>query len=325
MKSMDDNLVGYLLDALDETTHREIETHLRAHPEARRKLERLRAALEPLEADRSTEEPPPGLVNNTLALIADVSRRSLPHAPRMTGDAPVVRGWWRRSEVIAASVLALIAFGVGAAWLAGAWRQAQQTACQENLRVLHGALVQYSELHDGAFPRIEEKGPRSHAGMFVPILADAGVLPEKVSLVCPACGGEHTAPSVPDSLPTLEEWYANDRPRFEQAVANMAGSYAYSLGYRDAQGLHGLRRGADMDTMPILADRPPFDGKTTCENDNSKNHGGKGQNVLFISGAVRFVTTRTLGGDDIYLNANRLLAPGLHEGDCVLGASDASP
>src|SRR5205807_1201050 len=95
---------------------------------------------------------------------------------------------------------------------------------------------------DGALPRIEQKGPRSYAGMFVPILAQAGVLTEKVRLLCPACGGNHSpASSDPDQLRLLEELYETDRPRFEQAVASLAGSYAYSLGYRDDHGLHGLR------------------------------------------------------------------------------------
>ena len=42
MHPMDDNLVGYLLDALNEETWRETDVYLRTHPEARGKLTRLR-------------------------------------------------------------------------------------------------------------------------------------------------------------------------------------------------------------------------------------------------------------------------------------------
>jgi hypothetical protein len=218
---------------------------------------------------------------------------------------------------------------MGAVWLGKSSRQAQVAGCQENLRELHGSLTQYSmQRQDGALPRIEQKGPRSYAGMFVPILAQAGVLTEKVRLLCPACGGDLTPPSTdPNQLRLLEEWYETDRPRFEQAIASLAGSYAYSLGYRDEHGLHGLQIDAGMDRMPIMADCPPFDGKSASEKGNSKNHGCRGQNVLFVSGAVEFITTRTLGSgeDDIYLNQERLILAGVHQNDTVLGASDASP
>src|SRR5262249_40315229 len=67
MHPMDDQLVGYLLNALDEDARRQVETYLHASPDARRKLESLRTALSPLESDRAHPAPPAGLAERTVA------------------------------------------------------------------------------------------------------------------------------------------------------------------------------------------------------------------------------------------------------------------
>src|SRR5947209_19083538 len=58
-RPMDENLIGYLLNALDPGTRLETEKYLLRNPDARDNLDRLRSALEPLEADRDTIDPPP--------------------------------------------------------------------------------------------------------------------------------------------------------------------------------------------------------------------------------------------------------------------------
>jgi prepilin-type processing-associated H-X9-DG protein len=81
-----------------------------------------------------------------------------------------------------------------------------------------------------------------------------------------------------------------------------------------------------MDRVPIMADCPPFDGRGRGGAGNSRAHGGTGQNVLFIDGSVRFVTSRQVTpGDDMYLNFDDRILAGVREGDTVLAASDASP
>ena len=322
MHPMDENLVGYLLNALDDDTRRGVESYLRTNPEARFKLARLRERLAPLAADRDTIEPPPGLARATLARLRRAE--TLPAAPRVSAAAVGGRSWWRRADVLAAAASLLIAVGIGVAWLASARQRSDILACQDNLRRLHGALMAYSELRpDKAFPRVEAEGPRAVAGVFIPQLVDAGTLGQDVSVSCPA-RGRRPAPSEPGQVRRLEELYTTNRPAYTQAVKEVAGCYAYSLGYRDESGLHGLRRGAG-DLLPILADCPPF--HEGAEGGNSMSHGGGGQNVLTIGGSVRFCTTRTvgLGGDDIYLNRQQRVLAGLYPTDTVLAVSDAIP
>lgn len=324
---MDDNLVGYLLDALDAESRRAVDDYLHTHPEARRRLDRLRRLLEPLEADGQPPAPPPHLVYATLTRVAETRARTLPFVPRPTSGPSGRRSWWRRSDGLVAAAMLLVGLGLAATWLAKVWQRADLIDCQENMHRYHASLVAYTDQrNDRAFPRVEEQGPRSFAGVFVPLLADAGLLKQDVSVTCPATG--RRLPSADrDQVAHLEQWYVSDRGKYDQTVREMAGGYAYSLGYRDGGGLRGLRCGEGEDLQPILADCPPFPGSSSAFPGNSRNHGGTGQNVLFVGGAVRYVTNRTVGpeDDDIYLNLNHRIRAGIHDRDTVLGASDARP
>ena len=71
-----------------------------------------------------------------------------------------------------------------------------------------------------------------------------------------------------------------------------------------------------------MADRPHDGGRG-----NSPNHGGAGQNVLYIGGQVRWCVGPNVGvgRDDIYLNLNNRVLAGEQHFDSVLGPSDATP
>src|SRR5262249_22737277 len=159
-----------------------------------------------------------------------------------------------------------------------------------------------------------QEGPLAFAGSFVPVLRDAGVLPATVNASCPAVGRQ--APPVA-SLADLEAVQRARPEEFDALVRDLAPGYAYSLGYEDGGALHGLHRGLG-DGLPLLADRPGDEAVG-----NSPNHGGGGQNVLYIGGHVRWCTERTVGEgrDDIYLNRRHQLRAGLGRSDTVLGAS----
>ena len=136
------------------------------------------------------------------------------------------------------------------------------------------------------------------------------------------------------SLEELDAAYSVPGESFSNLAYQLSGGYAYSMGYQDASGqLHGLRvdhATNDNDLIPVMADRPSFNqvqGVFVDTTPNSSNHDSKGQNVLYLGGAVRFVTNPRIGayGDDIYLNQQNRIAAGLHRLDAVLGASDFKP
>jgi prepilin-type processing-associated H-X9-DG protein len=324
---MDEYLVGYLLNALDPETQRQVEAHLRDDPEAGHRLDLLRRALQPLAAD-AEEEPPPGLCVRTLGYIAHDQcrhradrpvRRPLPRAPWPVGDAEPGRSWWRRADVLVAAVLLFACLGMGASLLPGLWQRQQIYACQNNLRLFGQALAAYSQNHAHQFPKVEAGPPRNVAGIFVPMLHDAGVLQGDVTVSCPSSGSRQV-PSL--TLAQLEELRQEQPAAFRDVVRRLAGCYAYTLGYGCPEDHHGLHD-TDDDHLPLLADRPA-DG---VGDGNSPNHGGLGQNVLYIDGHVRFCTSRSAGvnGDDIFLNQDRKVGAGCNPLDSVLGASAATP
>jgi hypothetical protein len=319
--AMEENLVGYLLQALDGDTQRQVEIALRESPELRSRLELLQRALAPLEADRQAPEPRPGLVLSTLAHIAEYKCRKLPDAPPppRSQSAPVSRHWLRRADVLVAAMLLLVLGGLGSSLLLHIWRDYYgRTACQENLLRLWTGLQRYCDVHDGNFPVVEEHGPRGVAGIFVPLLGDSGMLGPDVSVGCPA---QERRPPEHRSVREMEELYQRDPTRFREEALKLAGGYAYTLGYVDAAGYHGLRRDFG-DHFPIVADR-----LESLTQSNSANHGGAGQNVLYIGGHVEWHTNRFAGvnGDDIFVNRDNQPYAGIGREDTVLGRGDASP
>jgi hypothetical protein len=318
---MEENLVGYLLKSLDTETRQQVEASLQTSPELRGRLELLERALAPLAADADTPEPPPGLVLGTLALIAEHQCRKLPPAPPPprnqveTGGRP----WLRRADVLVAAMLLVVFGGICSSGIVHLWRDYRfRVDCERNLFAIGQGLQTYCDNHDGNFPRVEEQGPRSVAGIFVPILCDSGTLNPRVSLICPARG---SASLKCRSVQELEQLYANDPEEYLREVRKLAGSYAYTLGYRDENGHHGLR--CDSGSMlPIMADR-----LESLQQANSPNHGGDGQNVLFLGGQVIWCTRRTVGinGDDIFVNWDDKVLAGKSLEDTVLGPSESHP
>jgi prepilin-type processing-associated H-X9-DG protein len=214
------------------------------------------------------------------------------------------------------------ALGLGATLLPGMWQRQQIYACQNNLRLFQQALADYSQRHNGQFPKVEAEPPRNVAGIFVPILRDSGVLHGNVSVTCPG-NADRRLPAL--SVAELEQLQRTRPAEFQAQVKRLAGCYAYCLGYDDDGALRGLRDDDD-DRLPILADRPVFaDG--SAGPGNSPNHGGLGQNVLYVDGHVRFYTSRAAGinGDDIYVNQRGEVGAGRNRLDSVLGASAATP
>jgi hypothetical protein len=66
---MHDQLIGYLLGALDDADQQFVEEHLAAVADARSELNILRRGLEPLEADRGHLDPPEGLAIRTCQIV----------------------------------------------------------------------------------------------------------------------------------------------------------------------------------------------------------------------------------------------------------------
>jgi prepilin-type processing-associated H-X9-DG protein len=314
---MHDNHIGYLLGSLDDAETRQIEGTLPGCPEVQRELAVLKTGLRPLAADRDDLGPPEGLAERTLAKIADEGSWDLPRAPRDSETPAGSRsGWRRRVDVAVIATLLIVTLGASSPLLYRWGRQRSTLECQENLRQFFVGLTTYRD-HRRAYPDIAREAPRNVAGLVVPVLADAGVLPASFSVRCPEVG-----PHLGCVLSLAQVRIMPDE-EFQVQAPNLSLCYAFALGYRDPAGSYHGPWQAPGSTWPILADRPPSDGAPG----NSPNHGGTGQNVLFLDGHFQFVPQRTVGDpdDDIFRNNEQRVAAGIGANDIVLGYSAARP
>jgi anti-sigma-K factor RskA len=137
---MNANYVGYLLKALEEDERLAVERGLAAAPSARRELELLRQALEPLEADAAPPEPPADLWERTLARI----EREVPPPPTARRLRPASSGasraWWRRSDVLVAASILFVVLSLVPSGLNSLRGYRDRIRCQDNLRVFHQAI-----------------------------------------------------------------------------------------------------------------------------------------------------------------------------------------
>jgi prepilin-type processing-associated H-X9-DG protein len=333
----DEELIGFLFDALDHAERSAVEECLQVTPEAVTRLEQLRLAFLPLESDRDPGPPPVGLAQRTLnrisAVIAELDVRSdplsdasssaklfcgeppqshlrsdqvttpvpslsLPRAPREEPESRTMGGRFRPDLIIACGI-AFFAFGLVFSAIGKIRAHYQLMSCQANLQTLHAGLVGYADTHDGYYPQV---GPKETTESFATALVNAGQVPNGFRLACPASASDDTSTPV---------------------------RYTYSLGFQAPSGeLNGLRRPSDScdehDLLPISADYPtasaaPADGPL-CEHPPLMN-------VLFLGGHVRSTTSPLIGpnGDDIYRNVFGKVAAGANRMDVVLGRPGDTP
>jgi hypothetical protein len=88
-------------------------------------------------------------------------------------------------------------------------------------------------------------------------------------------------------------------------LPGMRSSYAYHMPYTDQGGISLAITDMFGPRSPVAADRNPHLDKNAVEPEltsNSVSHGGRGQNVLYKDGRVKFQRTVTVGiaGDNIY-------------------------
>jgi hypothetical protein len=322
---MKHDLLGYVLDVLEEDERQQVEELLAESAEARCQVVALREAVQPLSYDLEEAEPPSRLFANTLMRVAQLRCRRvrpLPPSPARVS----VRSGWRPVNVLVAACIAFVLFLIAAPALLYARHQYHVVACADNLRHFHAALMQYSQEKDGYLPAPERKGPFSAAGYYAVALRDAGLWDESMHAVCPASRKSSAPSAPPPTRDQLQNQCLSVMPnQLDSVLAAVGGGYGYHLGYEENGQFHAIRRTLG-DETPVMADRPPRQRETSeWRRLNSPNHGGAGQNVLFLGGHVRFLKQRAIGPDDLYLNAMQRLAAGCGPLDAVIGPGEARP
>lgn len=334
---MEHDLIGYLLNLLDDDSAQSVERELQRSSEARRKLTRLRRSMAPLAYDNVPPAPPPDLVFKTLRKVAETAcRKDTPRTGSTSGrrPGPTVplssptasgRGRWRRIDVLIAASIAFIGLLMVPPAIVLLRESQHRVACANNLRELYTSLSAWAADHNNTLPGPEREGPLARAGVVMVRLNDGQLLGSPRQANCPA-NQVRTPPQIP-SARELERLFECNRASYEQLVRRMGGCYSYHLGFvrPDTKTLDRVSLACD-NLTPILADRPPRPEEGPGWNvRNSPNHAGRGQNVLKVGGNVQFLTTRYLDRDDIYLNRKRRCRAGEGPNDNVLAPSETPP
>jgi hypothetical protein len=333
MANVEQQLLGYLLGALDDAEQDAMEEELQRDSQLREQLVMLRQRLEPLRDMRGEDDDPPaGLARRTCELVvayaathSEQSPAMLPPPPLVPGGAspvaPPVGPWgagrpwtWPDLTVVAGIVLAALAVIFPA--IQSSRFRAQLFTCQDHLRQLGQSLTQYSVRHRGVFPQVPQQGTLAAAGVYAPVLLGDGFLDDKRWVLCPS------SPLAADSqfrVPSLDELRSAQGAELARLRAVMGGSYGYSLGYTE-DGRYRPTRNLGRAHFALMADAPSH----SLPGYQSLNHGGRGQNVLFEDGHVTFLTSPKAPGpnDDLFVNDIGAVAPGRHCNDSVIGASD---
>lgn len=336
--SLQEDLLGYALGALDDERAAEIERYLAEDPDGPRHLAAVRRALAPLEAARREYEPPADLAARTCRFVLGRAPASQPRAPLRAAalvgtherPAPVAmepvapplsaEGHFHWQDLLMAAGVIVAASLLLFPAIQGTRAQARLLGCQGNLRELGTSLTKYSELHGGVFPQIPAQGRLAAASAYAPILAANELLPEHRLVVCP---DSPAAKMGSFHVPTLEEIEAIDGPEsLAQLQETMGGSYGYTLGYQIAgryRPVKNLRR----PHFAIAADAPCRYSPDRL----SENHGRLGQNVLFEDGHVRFTLTAQPSdlGNNFYVNDKGMVAAGIQSNDAVVAAGATPP
>lgn len=396
---MQEDLLGYLLGALEPDEMQRVENMLRESEEARRMLADLERKLRPLQDDCEVIEPPPGdLISRTMDSLPPLPRipgresspaaASVEPASNRATMTPVLESggtstWsWRDwfGSITAASVLLAVAIP---SIVEGRFA-ARREFCQDNLRQLGTAMTQFVNRNaEARLPSVDSTGHQAFAGVYAPRLHDSGLLLDPKATFCPSIGegvfwtsrGLMDPGGLPAVHPTIDreahsattlvtlrmlDDAARDLSRasihgagapaehlpFHRAINRLrwlqqtaGGHYAYTLGVRDG-GIYASPRFQGRSSFAMMSDAALMQGLESwmSESGNGRanmatsldgfiSHGGRGINVLYEDGRVRFLPRESLGQmpDNPLLNHDGRSEAGVTIDDASLAPSWQPP
>ena len=321
-----EDLLGYVLGALDATEQRELQELIDNDPALEEQLLEIKNSLLPLDAIDSPCGPPVGLARRTCEAVAVSAKQAAakptnPPATKMSASSGGLfagRGSWSLSDCLITCGVILVGAAILFPALAASRHNSRLAACQNNLQSLGAVFIDFSEIYEGNFPSIPVKGNMAVAGSYAPQLKEMGLITDDSTFACAGQAGTRTAPV---SVPTVEMiTNAKSSEQLRHYHKTMAGDYGYSLGHSE-NGVYQSASRMGRAHYALLADAP------SCQNAQrvSNNHGGKGQNTLFEDGHVEYVSGGTIGEDALFENNMGLVAPGADRFDSVVAPGWVAP
>lgn len=341
---MREDLLGYLMGALDEAERAKVQAALEVDPVLAAECARLEQAIAPLSEDESWIDPPRRLADRTVgfveayanqadacgdATVSPVASETLPDAetcasPALSpaaepmGNRP--RRWTLADAIVAVGICAAAAMLFFPA-IANSQRQAAVVQCQNNLRQIGHALVDYSYDHDRHFPLVPASGNLSIAGIYAPLLKENKRIEDDNVFLCPTSELAQEADTF--RVPDMKELLRQEGKTLLASQRKLGGSYGYAFGYEDENGVYRPNINRSRPRFAILADSPSLHLKDR----RSANHDGNGQNVLFEDNHVEYLThcRAEEASDNVFLSDRGYVEAGRHWNDAVIGNSWARP
>lgn len=317
---MHEDLLGYLLGALEPDEMQRVSDWLRDNPDAQEQLAKIEQSLRPLEESfEAVDGPSDDLLARTLAAIpdgvpptVDQVAASTPASVTLTdvdlvGEAGAGGSRWNMMDSIGGllSVATLLALLLPT--IAAGRGEARKTACQDHLRGLGTTLMQYVFRHEqGRLPEVAESGPEAFAGMYAIRLAEVGLLEDVDQRWCPSADLPERKAAVESetsvdqgsgssvTLPSVEALHKLSVNELQEIQRLAGGHYAYTLGVIGEQGYSSPRYEART-SFAVMADAPL--GRSVQSGGQGEmrfSHGGEGINVLYEDGGVRFIRAEAL-------------------------------
>lgn len=343
---MRQELIGYLLGALDQHETIQVETRLRHDAQLRRDLEMLKCSLRVLNSEPLRDPDPPKNLAATVCCYVDQmghacttgdppsaestlqqTRRSARSRVTMSSVAEVGGGssgsWSLADAIVVAGVCATAALLFAPVLFVGR-NQAQQNICQYNLQQVGLGLIGYANHFDQQLPFVPATGPRAAAGIYAPTLLDARMVTDPTVFACPTrrdlvAGTQEVSR---DMIPELSQVDNATDKQWKLWRFSMGGDFAYVLGYINADGKYVGRRIDDGARLVLLGD-----SMVSANGQGPRGVHGRGVNFLYGDGHVKNVHLDCLGPDcdDVFHSDRGLIEAGRGIWDIVLAPSQAAP
>ncbi|MBN2272258.1 MAG: hypothetical protein JXN61_16730 [Sedimentisphaerales bacterium] len=292
-------LFDYSFGLTSQIQSAQAEALISSSSEAAETYGRLRALLAPLD---SVDLPscPDELVERTIARITGAANSGHLGLEELLADEqerPVTGkiGFWRNlGEMVAVAAAVMLVAGVLLPVFNRARQDYWKQRCQAQLSSIFGGLSNYVEDHDGRPPAVAAKPGQQWNTQCLYLPFKLGYIKDSALFICP---GRDSSRAAQFDISRVAE--CDDFPSRQYVT------YSPRKRCANSPNAHGLCEG------PMLSDRNPIfdDGAAVTFKKrldqaimraNSKNHRGKGQNVLYHDGSVKFITIRLVAEDDIF-------------------------
>ena len=340
---MHEDLLGYLLGALEPHEMRRVAQWLKDDPEARRQLEEIERSLKPLEESfEPSQSPPRDLVARTLASLPPLPQPGDPTGPAEASDQSVVElasmqraddsprdSAIRWLDWIGGIATAVVVLGLLLPILNESRAESRKVACQDQMRQLGTAITQYvTRNSQERLPVVAESGREAFAGIYANRLWDSGLLNAPWLRWCPSMDRpaalEYTLTSL-NSVEPVAELHTASVDRLRQIQQVSGGHYAYTLGVIDHDRYTSPKFEA-RSSFAVMSDAPyaNTDGATKLR---VLSHNGDGINVLYEDGRVRFISVTAVDSmrDHIWRNHRGSAEAGVNVDDASLAPSAQPP